>query len=43
MLCRNAIFELGETIYYTADNQQIYTQGFPTDDSRALLKIVGKE
>ncbi len=43
MLCRNAVFELSETIYYTADNQKIYTQGFPTDDSRALLRIVHKD
>ena len=41
ILCQNAVFELSEAIYYTADNQHIYTQGFPRDDSRALLRVVG--
>ncbi|MFQ5596294.1 MAG: hypothetical protein ACE5HA_19295, partial [Anaerolineae bacterium] len=41
VLCPNAVFELGDTVYFTADDQQIYTQGLPTDDSRALLRVVG--
>jgi parallel beta-helix repeat protein len=43
ILCQSAVFELSDTIYFTHDNQEIYTQGFPTDDSRALLRIVGKD
>ena len=42
MLCRNAVFDLSETVLFTHDNQQIYTQDFPRDDSRALLRVVGK-
>ena len=42
MLCPGAVFELTDAIYYTADRQQIYTQGSPTDDSRALLRITGE-
>lgn len=42
ILCPNAVFELGQTIVFTHDNQEIYTQGFPRDDSRALLTIVSK-
>ena len=41
-LCPDALFELSETIYFTHDNQEIHTQGTPTDESRALLKIVHK-
>ncbi len=43
VLCEGAMFELSDTIYFTADSQQIYTRGFPTDDSRALLRVVGKD
>jgi len=43
VLCKNAAFELHNTIFYTADNQEIYTQGYPTDDTRALLKVVGHD
>ncbi len=39
ILCPNAVFELTETVSYTDDDQAIYTQGFPTDDSRALLRV----
>ena len=42
-MCPNAIFELGETIVFTHDDQEVYTQGFPTDDSRALLKVAHKD
>jgi parallel beta-helix repeat protein len=41
VLCPDAVFELGETIFFTADSQQIYTEGFPTDSTRAFLEIVG--
>lgn len=43
VLCPNAVFELSEAIFFTQDNQHIYTQGLPTDDSRALLRVVGKD
>ena len=43
VLCPNAVFELSDTVFFTHDNQEIYTQGFPRDDSRALLRIVGKK
>ncbi|MFQ5858233.1 MAG: right-handed parallel beta-helix repeat-containing protein, partial [Anaerolineae bacterium] len=43
VLCPNAVFELSETVTFTDDNQEIYTQGYPTDDSRALLRVVHKD
>jgi len=43
VLCPNAVFELSDTVFFTAGNQQIYTQDLPTDDSRALLRIVGRD
>ncbi|MFQ6103978.1 MAG: right-handed parallel beta-helix repeat-containing protein [Candidatus Glassbacteria bacterium] len=42
ILCPDAVFELGETIYLTADSQAIYTEGFPTDATRALLRVADK-
>jgi len=42
VLCPNTVFELSDTIFFTHDNQEIYTQGFPRDDSRAFLRVVGK-
>ena len=43
VLCPCAVFELSDTVFFTHDNQEIYTQGFPRDDSRALLRVVGKD
>ena len=43
VLCPNAVFELEDMVFFTGDNQEIYTQGYPTDDSRALLRVVGKD
>ena len=43
VLCPNAVFELGDAVFFTSDRQQIYTLGLPTDDSRALLRVVGKD
>lgn len=43
ILCPNAVFEIFETVNFTANNQEIYTSGFPTDDSRALLKLVNDD
>lgn len=42
MLCAGAVFELSEEIAFTADGQEISTEGLPTDDSRAVLRVVGK-
>ncbi len=39
VLCRHAVFALTAPVVFTHDNQQVYTQGFPTDDQRALLRI----
>ncbi|MDP3051991.1 MAG: DUF4214 domain-containing protein [bacterium] len=39
VLCRNAVFNLTAPVVFTAPNQQIYTQGLPTDSSRAVLII----
>ena len=36
------MFKLSETVFFTHDDQEIHTQGFPTNDSRAFLKIVDK-
>jgi len=40
VLCPDAIFELNASISFTANYQQIYTEGYPTDNTRALLRIV---
>ena len=40
MLCASAVFELTSPVVFTADGQQIYTQGHPTDDRRAVLRVV---
>ncbi len=42
VLCQKAVFELRDTISFTDENQWLYTQGFPTDDARALLRIVDR-
>lgn len=39
MLCPNATFTLGAPIEFTAANQKIFTQGNPTDGSRATLIV----
>lgn len=41
VLCPGSVFELASPIVFTAANQKIYTQGWPTDNSRALIKING--
>ncbi len=43
VLCPYAVFRLAKTIEMTAASQAIYTRGFPTDDSRALLRVEGPE
>ena len=42
-LCQNAFFELTGPIVFTADGQQLYTEGFPTDDRRATLRIAADD
>jgi len=40
VLCQGAIFNLTGPVIISADRQKIYTEGFPTDDHRAILRIV---
>lgn len=40
VLCQGAVFNLTGPVVISADRQQVYTQGFPTDDRRATLRIV---
>jgi len=42
-LCPNAVFELTAPIVFTADGQQLFTEGFPDGDRRALLKVTGRD
>ncbi len=39
VLCPGAVFNLSNSIVFTAANQQIYTQGLPTDSTRATLVV----
>jgi hypothetical protein len=39
VLCQNAVFALTAPVVFTQDSQQIYTEGSPTDDRRAVLRI----
>ncbi|GIH15068.1 discoidin domain-containing protein [Rugosimonospora africana] len=41
VLCPGAVFQLGNPITFTAPNQKIYTQGLPTDATRANLVVTG--
>ncbi len=43
VLCPNAVFELAETVFLTADDQEIHTEGLPTDDTRAVLRVAHKD
>ena len=36
VLCQDAEFDLTASVVFTADGQQVSTEGFPTDDRRAL-------
>ena len=38
-LCPGTILLISDTITFTADNQEISTQGYPTDNTRATIKI----
>ena len=39
VLCAGAVFELTSPVVFSADGQQIHTEGFPTDDRRARLRL----
>jgi len=43
VLCQGAVFELTAPVMISADSQQIYTEGFPIDERRAVLRIVSPE
>ena len=40
VLCPGAVFELTASVRFTADRQAVYTENLPTDDTRAVLRIV---
>jgi len=42
VLCPGAVFLLQSPVIISADDQQIYTEGFPTDGTRATLNIAAK-
>lgn len=39
VLCAGAVFELTSPVVFSAGGQQIHTEGFPTDDGRARLRL----
>ena len=41
VLCPGAVFSLANSVTFTAPNQEIYTQGLPTDGTRAILRVTG--
>src|SRR5207302_5439471 len=41
VLCPGAVFSLNNSVTFTAANQQILTQGLPTDATRAILRVAG--
>jgi hypothetical protein len=41
VLCPGAVFDLRNEVRLNAANQRIYTQGWPTDGTRALLRVLG--
>lgn len=41
-MCQGAVFALRDSITFTNDDQEIHTEGFPIDDSRALLRVADK-
>jgi hypothetical protein len=43
VLCQDAVFELDGSVVINADSQQIFTEGFPEDEHRAVLRIVSTE
>lgn len=43
VLCPNAVFTLSAPVTFTAPDQEVSTQGYPADQSRALLLVTGSE
>lgn len=39
VLCQGAEFELSAPVVFTDEGQQVYTEGLPTDDRRAKLRV----
>jgi hypothetical protein len=39
VLCRGAVFDLHAPVVFTRDGQQLYTEGFPIDSTRATLRV----
>ncbi|MCJ7694620.1 MAG: right-handed parallel beta-helix repeat-containing protein [Anaerolineaceae bacterium] len=42
MLCQRAVFELTGPVIINSIRQKIFTEGFPEDDQRAVLRIVSE-
>jgi len=42
-LCQNAFFELTGPVVFSADGQRLTTEGHPTDDRRAVLRVNGAD
>ncbi len=40
ILCPHAVFELTGPVVFTAADQQVYTEGLPSGEARATLRIV---
>jgi hypothetical protein len=40
-LCANAVFNLKDSIVFTAENQELSTEGYPADSTRATLVVTG--
>jgi hypothetical protein len=40
-LCANAVFNLKHPITFTAQNQELSTEGYPTGSTRATLVVTG--
>lgn len=43
VLCPNAVFNLQHEVALSQQGQQIFTQGRPTDESRAILRVAGAQ
>ena len=41
-LCPRSLFRLQSPILFTAEDQALYTEGYPTDESRAMLIVEGQ-
>lgn len=42
-LCPSVTYILSDAIVFTAANQVLYTQGYPTDSTRAILQVNGSD